>query len=149
MVIFSDFKNDNFDILKQLIITKNDILSYASYGIINKETDSMKCFFSHKDWQKVYQKNCYWDDDPLFRFAVDKKAGDIPWGLVPKETKKSRMIMEERNEICSIQSGITFYLNTKKRFHIMAIGSSLTEDLFLYELSDCFVNLFKSVMKQL
>lgn len=106
-------------------------LSYFSYGLIVKN-HILTSYFSNKEWGELYKARRYNLIDPLLKSVLNSHIPLIVWDAF-HSTGKENYIMNERQELCKVQSGLTLGLRTPESTEIIALGSNVSTKEF-YEL---------------
>ncbi|MBS0272562.1 MAG: autoinducer binding domain-containing protein [Proteobacteria bacterium] len=109
-------------------------ITYFSYGLICQKKVIISRF-SNEEWEKHYKDKGYNKKDPLLLGVIHSNLPLIVWdALHPIGHEKK--VMQERNEICKIRSGITFGINGDKGKQIIAFGSPASPKEFYYLLQE-------------
>lgn len=103
-------------------------ITYFSYGLIREGRIIDSCF-SNSEWGVLYKKKRYCKIDPLFLGVMRSNSPLIIWDAIhPADMGKK--IMQERNDICKIQSGLTLGLLNENKREIIALGAEVSPKEF-------------------
>ena len=104
-------------------------ITYFSYGLIQEGRILSSCF-SNQEWGALYKKKNYCKVDPLFLGVIRSNLPLIVWDACRPEDVDGQRIMQERNDICKIKSGLTIGLLNKNKKEIIALGAEVSSKEF-------------------